>query len=140
MDKEDAKKYLSQVENYNLLINAKINQLRELDEFKNLIGCKNLDSVHSSNIGFTSDKTSDNAMKKVILIEDIQNDIYNYTLLKNNVINDIAKMDNNIYKKVLMLRYVEMLTLEEIAVKLKYNYDYVRQIHNKALNKIKEFI
>lgn len=45
-DNFNIKTYLSQIEKNKIMISAKINQLKELREFSNDIGCSNLNSIY----------------------------------------------------------------------------------------------
>ena len=139
IDEFNIKTHLSKIEKYSILIKTKMNQLKELEEFGNNIGCTNLGSVISITNKIT-DNTSKNAIKKIDLIKSIQEDIVKYTLRKNDIINDIKKLDNTNYLNILMLKYVELLSFEEIAVRLNYSYDYVRKMHKKAIYSLKELI
>lgn len=117
------------------MIKTKTEQLQELEEMFNAIGCNNINSTYS-NTNVVSDKVSNHVIKKSDLVEQIKKDIFDYTLRKNVIIEDINKLDNSSLIDVLIKRYVECKSLEKIAVELNYNYDYVRQLHNKALFKL----
>lgn len=134
-EEEVAKKYLMNIEKYKHIIDAKCKQLRELEKYSNLIGCKNITAVYSSNTGI-SKKTEEQAEQKVDLIIDIKADIYKYMLLKNNIINDIYRTDDNRYINLLLKKYVELKTLEQTAVSIGYSYDRTRHMHREALKKI----
>lgn len=133
--KFDIKAYLGNIKRYDLIIKTKTKQLKELDEMYNAIGCNNISGTYS-NTNIVSDKVSNHIIKKSDLINDIKNTIIEYTLKKNVIIEDINKLDDSRLIDVLIKRYVDLLSLEKIAVELNYNYDYVRQLHNKALNKL----
>ena len=135
----DVKKYLGNVERYNVIIKTKTEQLKEIDEMYNAIGCNNISSTFS-NTNVISDKVSKHVIKKSDLVEQIKKDIIDYTLKKNVIIADINKLDDSRLVSVLIKKYVELKTLEKIAVELNYNYDYVRQLHNKALFKLSNIL
>lgn len=139
VDEFNIKTYLCQIEKYDILIRVKNEQLRELEQFSNILGCSQFNNV-VSNTNCISDKTGNNAIKKIDLISEIKKDIINYTLKKNDIINDINKLNNSNYVNVLVMKYVELLTLEQIAVRLNYSYDYVRKLHKKAILKLNDII
>ena len=139
VDEFNIKTYLCQIEKYDILIRVKNEQLRELEQFSNILGCSQFNNV-VSNTSCISDKTGNNAIKKIDLINEIKKDIINYTLKKNDIINDINKLNNSNYVNVLVMKYVELLTLEQIAVRLNYSYDYVRKLHKKAILKLNDII
>ena len=139
VDEFNIKTYLCQIEKYDILIRVKNEQLRELEQFSNILGCSQFNNV-VSNTNCISDKTGNNAIKKIDLISEIKKDIINYTLKKNDIINDINRLNNSNYVNVLVMKYVELLTLEQIAVRLNYSYDYVRKLHKKAILKLNDII
>lgn len=132
----NARDYLGNIEKLSSRIKAKSEQLKELNEMYNAIGCNNADAIHSQTNNI-KDNVSRHVIKKIELIKDIEKDIYKYTLQKNNIINDIYKLKEKKYIDVLTKRYVEFKSLEKIAVELNYNYDYIRQLHKKALTEFK---
>lgn len=138
-EEEFAKRYLMNIEKYQLRINAKCKQLNELEKYANLIGYKNIDSVFTSNLQITS-KTENAAIKKRDLVIEIKNDIYKYTLVKNNIINDIEKINDSRYINVLLKKYDDLKSLEEISIEMGYSYETIRHFHNKALKKMYEIL
>lgn len=139
LEENTAKKYLKQIEKYKLMIDAKCNQLKELEKYSNLIGCNNISSAYSSSNKITS-KTENIASKRTDLKMYIEDEIHKYTLLKNNIIDDIYKTNDNRYINVLLTKYVEIRSLEETSVKLGYSYEYTRHLHLRALKKVYEII
>lgn len=132
----DVKSYLMQIEKIDIRINAKINQLNEIRDFASRIGSSNISAVFTSNRSI-SDNTAKSVIDKLDVIQDIKEDIYKYTKLKNSIIDEIYKVEDVRYMNFLLLRYVECKSLEEIAVKLKFTYPYVRRMHGIALEKFK---
>ena len=132
----DVKSYLMQIEKIDIRINAKINQLNEIRDFASRIGSSNISAVFTSNRSI-SDNTSKLVIDKLDVIQEIKEDIYKYTKLKNSIIDEIYKVEDVRYMNFLLLRYVECKSLEEIAVKLKFTYPYVRRMHGIALEKFK---
>lgn len=138
-EEDTAKSYLMNIEKYKAMIDTKCKQYRELEKYSNLIGYKNLTNIFSANTGI-SRKTEDKAQKKVDLLIDIKADIYKYMLLKNNIINDIYRTEDNRYISILLKKYVELKTLEQTAVTIGYSYERTRHLHKEALKKIFEVI
>lgn len=130
------KSFLSQIARINTRINAEINQLQELQNFKTSLTGIDYSKAFVLN-GRTSDSVSGTVVKLIDLEIDIKNDIYNYTQMKKHIIDMIYKVDDISYMNLLMMRYVDMLSLEQIAVNMNFTYGYVRIIHSKALEKFK---
>ena len=138
-EESEAKKYLQQIERYKLIIDAKCELLKELEKYSNLVGCNNIKSTYSST-NKISDKTENKVEKKIDLALMLKGEINKYTLLKNDIINDIYKTENSKYISVLTKRYVDLLTLEQTSVEIGYTYVYTRQLHQKALKKLYKVI
>jgi hypothetical protein len=73
-------------------------------------------------------------IKYLGLINKLDNERIKYANLKDTIIREIESMDNHNFSKLLYKRYVEMKSLEQIAVEMCYNYDYIRRIHGWALS------
>lgn len=61
-------------------------------------------------------------------------------LINNNIINDIYKLENNVFVAILLKKYVELKNLAEISVDLNYSYIHIRESHGKALNALKNVL
>lgn len=138
-EESEAKKHLQQIERYKLIIDAKCELLKELEKYSNLVGCNNIKSTYS-NTNKISDKTENEAEKKIDLALMLKGEINKYTLLKNDIINDIYKTENSNYISILKKRYVDLLTLEQTSVEIGYTYEHTRHLHKKALKKLYEVI
>ena len=83
--------------------------------------------------GFTemSDKIAD-------LYSEIEKEKDNYYKQRNEIINQIQKLENADHCEILHMRYAEFKSFEEIAC-LKYlSYDRIIHVHGEALKKFKE--
>jgi len=56
--------------------------------------------------------------------------------LKVEILAVIDALENEDYKNILIMRYLDTLTWEEIATKMYYSVATVKRWHNKALEKI----
>lgn len=136
---QEAKKYLKRIEKYKSMIDLKTEQLKELQSYSNLIGCNNISNAFCKTTSIKQ-KTEEFATKKIDLVEEIKSDIVKYTLEKNNVINTIYKIDDNRYISLLIKRYVEQKKLEKIALEMDYDYNTIRHMHHKALERINSLL
>lgn len=105
-----SKEYLKTLKKLDLKIKQKREQLQEINK---------------------TDKTS---MSE--LYNEISNTILDYENMKNNIINEIHKLDNAKHIELLYMRYVKCLELQKIAEQMNYSYDRIKHLHNAAL---KEF-
>lgn len=53
--------------------------------------------------------------------------------VKDEIMTVISAVENNTYRTLLILRYVQFKTWEEIADETKYNLRWVHRLHKKAL-------
>lgn len=65
--------------------------------------------------------------------EQISREIEKLTMSKNQVIHEIRQLHNADYNQILYKIYVENKTLKESAREMKRSYNYVLNVHKKAL-------
>jgi hypothetical protein len=132
-----AKEYLGQVRLMNIKIDTKIKQLEELKILATCTGTINAkpDKIQSSPCG---DKMENAVAKYVDLEREINNQIDAYVDKKQVIVEQIHELNAGeqtlLYMQILIKRYVEFKSLEEIAVDLDRSYAYVRHIHGEALS------
>ena len=66
----------------------------------------------------------------------IKAELFSHYEDKRSIVNQINSLDNFKYSEILYRRYVEFKSLGDIAVEMNYTYQYVVELHGKA---IKEF-
>lgn len=128
----DAEEYLNKVKLNCIKVEQKKKQLKELEEKKFDVQALDLTKErvkHSRKSYNLSD-----ACEK--LKEDLKKQITTYLLEKDNIINDIHKIKNEIYVEVLYKYYVEYKPLKLIAEELNYNYCVIRRKHREALKEM----
>lgn len=62
-----------------------------------------------------------------------------FDILKQ-ITNVIMKVDNNIYKNILISRYINFETWEIIAQNIGYSYKQTQRLHKKSLQKVKDVL
>lgn len=60
-------------------------------------------------------------------------DIERYHSLKRKIVSQIDQLLDDRYREILLLRYVEGMSLNEVAEEMRYSYDYVQHMHGFAL-------
>lgn len=128
-----AKEYLSQLRRLNVVIN---NKIKELDELRAVSGCV-------SGIDYAADKVQvspkaggnfEEVIEKIILLDEYINELTDkFASLRSEINSDIEGLTNLKCKKVLQMRYVELLPFDEIAGKMEISERSVYYIHGKAL-------
>ena len=132
-----AKEYLRQVELMNIKIDTKIKQLEELKILATCTGAINAkpDKIQSNPCG---DKMENAVAKYVDLEREINNQIDAYVDKKQFIVSQIHELNAGeqtlLYVQILVKRYIDFKSLEQIAVELDRSYAYVRHIHGEALS------
>lgn len=80
---------------------------------------------------------NNNQMDKIIDVADLTADyrkqLTEMHLLKRQIVERINRITDDRYHRLLVLKYIERHTLEQVSREMRYNYDYVRELHSKAL-------
>ena len=130
----DIKKYLKTIGQMSWSIEQKKRELAELRASAEEIGSidlscdKVISSRKSTDAGFVNTYMTIDA-----LCRSIDADIAELALKKHEIISRILCMENAAYSKLLMLHYVQLLSLSEIAEKLYYSYKYIVKLHTRAI-------
>ena len=126
-----AKEYLRQLKYLNNIVQSKLDDLEALRSLAQRITYvpKNIKVQES----IPEDKFSELIAKIVDLQEEINNDVDNLLDLKLKITDQINSLDNDDYKLLLMLRYLNFKTWEEIAVEMGCSYQWVNVLHRRAL-------
>lgn len=128
-----AKQYLTQLNRLNATINVKLETLSQLDSL-----------VFATTKALSFDKikpSNDNTTEKYIcsyidLKTEIQEDVEKLFNLYRDIEKTINSIDNEIYRLILELRYINFKTIEEIGVALNYTTRWVKKLHSEALKAI----
>lgn len=81
--------------------------------------------------------SNNNQMDKIINVADLTADyrrqLTELHLLKRHIVERINRIDDDRYHRLLVLKYIERHTLEQISREMQYTYDYIRELHSAAL-------
>lgn len=128
-----AKQYLQQIKKINVVINCKQKELDSLNDLtQSITNSYKFDSVQSSG---DKDKIGNAVAKMIDLQRSINEDIDRLVDLKREIMNKIETLDGT-YLDLLYKRYFEFKTWETIAVEIGYTYQWVCELHGKALQKL----
>lgn len=133
----NAKQYLKQAYRLNELIKNNQQELDELQELStNLPGTDySKDRIQSSPSG---DATYVRIVEKIVELEKIiQKDIEELLSLKLEIRNVINEIDDNEHKLLLMCRYLNFMTWDDICEKMNVSSRTVHRIHGNALLNVK---
>lgn len=136
----NAREYLEQLQKMDVAINQNIAWLYELKNIR-----KELKGVNYTSQKVKTSKSHRADFEKTILIimdmeQNINDSIDKFVDQKNEIIKQIQSLDNHKYVQVLYKKYVEYKRLEEIAIEMHYSYQYIKEIHKKALQEFKKNI
>lgn len=128
-----AKKYLLQLHNYNNKIAQTMEQIEALRATAS--GVTGLDYSKDRVQVSPSDKMADVMAKLVDLENELYAELSEYREKKTLIENQIKGMDDPTLSKLLWLKYVEGLHLEEAAERMGYSFEWIRHKHGDALRK-----
>lgn len=129
-----AKEYLSQYKDLNDSINAKLEQVGELRRKAQTVSSGSSDGARSST---PRDRIGEITARIVDLEREINEDIGCSIDLQREIRAAIATVPEVRLRTLLELKYINCLTLEEIAVRMGYCYMQICRLHGKALTAVK---
>ena len=129
-----AKEYLSRYRWQNDRINAKLEQVAELRRKAQTVSSGSSDGTHSST---PYDRVGEITARIVDLEREINDDIDRCIDIQREVLSAISAVPDERLRTLLEYKYVNCLTLEEIAVRMGYCYMQICRLHGKALSAVK---
>lgn len=127
----NAKQYLRQLRRLDNIVQSKLDQLESLKNLAERITQVPKDmAVQESRY---DDKLSELIPKIIDLENEIRRNVEKLLDLKLKITHQINSLDNDEYKLLLMLRYLNFKTWEEIAVEMGYTYQWIHVLHGRAL-------
>lgn len=133
-----AKEYLQQIEILDELIEAKQVELFQLRRLATSVTVPtDREAVQTSG---TSDKVGEMVVKIVDLENEINEMIDDFIDRKIKCINIIDQIKPPLYHKVLHKHYVQYKPLTDIASEISYSYQYILEIHAKALQEVEKIL
>ena len=131
----EAKKYLNQLKTINYSIRQKKAELMELRTTAEDI---NAVSYGSEKVAASRKGTDAIYVNDIIRIAElekkIREEIMRLSEKKHEIISRILSMDNEMYTQILTMRYVDLKSFDDIASETEYTYQYVINLHRKAID------
>ena len=128
------KEYLSRYRWQNDRINAKLEQVAELRRKAQTVCSGSSDGTHSST---PYDRIGEITARIVDLEREINEDIDRSIDVQRGILSAISTVPDERLRHLLELRYINCLTLEEIARRMDYSYKQICRLHGKALLQIR---
>lgn len=135
-----SKKYLTQLMKLDEQIKQKQSQTEELKAIRGNIGSFDYSEERVQTSNNTSSQVEKEAVKLVLLENEVKEDIIRYAFLKDKIIKEIHQLPNPNHITLLYKKYVEFKRLEVIAVEMGYAYSHVRKMHGCALQSFSKLI
>lgn len=131
-----AKQYLSELQ----VMNTRIEQLQEqrqmyLEMATSITAPLNPVKVQTSR---TVDRMGDNTSKAADLGKEIDEEINNLLYKQQEVVEQIQSLRNVDYIRVLFKVYVQLKTIKQASAEMGRSYNYVLDVHKKALKAFEE--
>ena len=128
------KEYLSQYKDLNDSINAKLEQVEELRRKAQTVCSGSSDGTHSST---PRDRIGEITARIVDLEREINEDIDRSIDLQREIRAAIATVPEVRLRTLLEYKYINLLTLDETAVRMNYSYPQICRLHGRALQAVK---
>lgn len=132
----NAREYLMQLQYLKLAIGTVEEQISEIRNTMTQLSAIRYDKEH---VQQTPDDIMLNciirieaAEEKYVKLLDQYNERYTIAMQR------IEGMENDLHRKVLLLRYVSGFPLYKVAVRLGYSFDWIRHVHQNALWEFQE--
>ncbi len=128
-----AKEYLEKIQLHDERINQKLRELEDLQQRRTVISAVDYSKEKSSG-SRTNEAPFEKISDKIVdLIAVINREIDSFAAEKHEIINQIQGLGDCKLMKILYKHYVEYKDLRMISDEMNYSYDYIRELHIKAL-------
>jgi len=130
---KEKKEYLGRYKRLNEQVNQLLLEKQEILALGTKVTPTYSDMPHKSNIG---DKTSTTIEKLEEHEQKINQKIDEFIAVKSDIERAIHTVQDDTLRLLMRYRYINGWTWERIAVEMHYTYQWVCQLHGKALNMI----
>lgn len=129
----NVQKYLQQIKVLDAKIKQKQQQYIKLKAAASSAGAIRYDKevVQTTRTG---DRLEKLVLQYIELEQEINQEKFRLEQAKQTIINQIHSLNDDRFINVLFKRYVEYKSYELIAVEMNYSFDYVKELHRKALD------
>jgi len=132
-----AKQYLMQIKWLEDTLDARLDQIEKLRSIATRITTEygGNDKVQSSH---NNDKLAFTIAKITDFENELKNDIDKFVAFQIDARRNIEQMENEEYKLLLTLRYLNYMTWEQIADQMHYTFQWIHVLHKRALNEFEK--
>ena len=138
-DKNAAQIFLSRVEKIDALVE---NKLIERQQWKNLALCitANMDGERVKSSGTTTSRMEDAVINCITVEDEIAAAVERLIDAKKEVVRTIEKLNSPTEYRILHMRYIQYISLADIAEKLNREYTWVTTVHGRAIKHVQELL
>lgn len=127
----DCRSYLEQLRKLDILIRQRKVQLEHL---KSKAYSPRIASYSGVKVKEKSKKDKNSVDYIIDLENQIDKSIVEFIKKEEKIISQIQSLENPLYLDIIFKRYVEFKPLEKIASEMDYSYNYIRRVHNTAVD------
>ncbi len=131
----NAKEYLQQYEKLNKMIRIKQAQIDALLETLDIAG---IDYEHERVQSSLSDRTAEIIAKAEDMRSDLQTQIERLFYLQEEICGVIDKIPQAVFRELLTLKYIRLMSWQEISETMHYGVRHLTRLHGYALNEVKK--
>lgn len=132
-----AKEYLRRYQDANREIDA---LLEEIDNLR-IRATSITQALTPDRVQATPTNRTENIVAKIVDMErKVDSRVDDLHKIEDEVMQTIGKVENPVYRELLIRKYIAGKTLEEIAVKMHYSYRQTCRIHGMALICVKDVL
>lgn len=130
-EKMKAKEYLEQIRDLN---NYAANKIAEYNQVREMIYSLSGNGFEER-VQTSSENSMENSMIKLLSAEEeAKTAMNNYLEKAADIIEQIENIGNPDYYNILHKKYVQCMSLKQVAAEINYTYGYVRKLHRQALS------
>ena len=138
-EKNATQGYLLRVEKIDALVE---NKLIERQQWKNLALSitANMDGERVQSGSTTTSRMEDAVIKCIMVEDEIAEAVERLIAEKKEVVRTIEKLNSPTEYRILHMRYIQYISLADIAEKLGREYTWVTTVHGRAIKHVQELI
>lgn len=137
--KNEAQAFLARVEKIDTLVENKLIEQRQWKDLALSITA-NMDGEKVKSSSTTTSKMADAVIKCIMVEEEIAAVVERLIAEKKMVVGVIEKLDSPTEYRILHMRYIQYISLVDIAEKLKREYTWVTTVHGRAVKHVQELL
>ncbi len=125
-----AKKYLKNIRKKKHEVYAQIEYIKHLEE----LATKITTMIQKDKVQTTDENRQEKSIINLIAAkENVDIMVSEYINLINETVKYISMVEDNVYKAILIARYINALEWEDIAIEMNYSISSIYRLHNLAV-------